>query len=244
MTAIHNSLTTQHNALRSIPNGLTTKHNALTTKHNGLKVCLNALTTNYNAFTMHWQRVATHFQGTTRLRWLFLCRVFANRVTFSLTLHYAKYGISKIHFYINFSFFCKPSIFFSSFSISFRFSRDFECMAFDWPKNPPFEHITWSTTTSFFPNENVFINFTKPENKIPWLFTDFDKNWDFPWPFAKFPDFSLTLKIFWFSLTFPWPWQPCLLTLTDSQVSNSWEMGVELRLRGDLLHRMCNIISV
>ena len=31
----------------------------------------------------------------------------------------------------------------------------------------------------------------KPENRIPWLFTDFDK--------------------FRFSLTFPWPWQPCIL---------------------------------
>ena len=87
MTAIHNSLTTQHNALRAIPNALTTKHNALTTKHNGLKLCLNALTTNYNTFTMHWQRVATHFQGTTRLRWFSLCRVFANRVTYFIIGH-------------------------------------------------------------------------------------------------------------------------------------------------------------
>ena len=157
-----------------------------------------------------WQTSGLPLIRTQKIPWLFPDFSLTSK-QFSLTLHYAKYGISKIHFYINFSFFCKPSIFFSSFSISFRFSRDFECMAFDWPKNPPFEHITWSTTTSFFPNENVFINFTKPENKIPWLFTDFDKNWDFPWPFAKFPDFSLTLKNFWFSLTFPWPWQPWTL---------------------------------
>ena len=49
----------------------------------------------------------------------------------------------------------------------------------------------------------------KPEKRIPWLFTDFDNIKDFPWLFKKFPDFSLTLKNFRFSLTFPWQWQPC-----------------------------------
>ena len=67
LTAIHNSLTTQHNALRAIHNGLTTKHNALTTRHNGLKLwhsalqhntmhlqCIyNALTTSCNTFSRH-----------------------------------------------------------------------------------------------------------------------------------------------------------------------------------------------
>ena len=42
----------------------------------------------------------------------------------------------------------------------------------------------------------------KPENRIPWLFTDFDNIKDFPWLFKKFsnalekfsffPDFSVT----------------------------------------------------
>ena len=31
----------------------------------------------------------------------------------------------------------------------------------------------------------------KPENRIPWLFTDFDNINNFPWLFKKFPDFSL-----------------------------------------------------
>ena len=44
----------------------------------------------------------------------------------------------------------------------------------------------------------------KPENRIPWLLTDFDNIKDFPWLLKKFPDFSLTLKNFRFSLTFPW----------------------------------------
>ena len=44
----------------------------------------------------------------------------------------------------------------------------------------------------------------KPENRIPWLLTDFDNIKDFPWLLKKFPDFSLTLKNFLFSLTFPW----------------------------------------
>ena len=48
----------------------------------------------------------------------------------------------------------------------------------------------------------------KPENRIPWPFTEFDSNKDFPRLFKKFPDFSPTLKNFCFSLTFPWPWQP------------------------------------
>ena len=49
----------------------------------------------------------------------------------------------------------------------------------------------------------------KQENRIPWLFTDFDNIKDFPWLLKKFPDFSLTLKNFQFFLTFPWLWQPC-----------------------------------
>ena len=50
----------------------------------------------------------------------------------------------------------------------------------------------------------------KPENRIPWLFTDFDNIKAFPRFFKKFPDFSLTLKSFRFFLTFPWswPWHP------------------------------------
>jgi len=28
----------------------------------------------------------------------------------------------------------------------------------------------------------------KPENGIPWLFTDFDNIYNFPWLFKKFPD--------------------------------------------------------
>ena len=43
----------------------------------------------------------------------------------------------------------------------------------------------------------------KLENRLPWLFTDLDNIKDFPWLFKKFPDFSLTLKNFRFSLTFP-----------------------------------------
>ena len=35
----------------------------------------------------------------------------------------------------------------------------------------------------------------KLENRIPWLFTDFDNIKDFPWHLKN-------------SLTFPWPWQP------------------------------------
>ena len=59
----------------------------------------------------------------------------------------------------------------------------------------------------------------KPENRIPWLFTDFDNIKDFPWLFKKFPDFSLTLKNVHFSLTFPWPWQPWL---PASQIPRFW----------------------
>ena len=43
----------------------------------------------------------------------------------------------------------------------------------------------------------------KPENRIPWLLTDFDNIKDFPWLLKKFPDFSLTLKIFVFPWLFP-----------------------------------------
>ena len=43
--------------------------------------------------------------------------------------------------------------------------------------------------------------------KISWLFPDFFQNFKFPWLNSKFPDFSLTLVFFHFSLTFPWPWE-------------------------------------
>ena len=38
----------------------------------------------------------------------------------------------------------------------------------------------------------------KPEDGIPWLFTDFSIIKDFLWLFKRFPDFSLTLKKFSF----------------------------------------------
>ena len=41
--------------------------------------------------------------------------------------------------------------------------------------------------------------------EIPWLFPDFLGIWNFPDQFAKFPDFSLTLKKNQTSLIFPWP---------------------------------------
>ena len=41
--------------------------------------------------------------------------------------------------------------------------------------------------------------------EIPWLFPDFLCIWNFLDQFAKFPDFSLTLKKNQISLTFPWP---------------------------------------
>ena len=44
----------------------------------------------------------------------------------------------------------------------------------------------------------------KPENRIPWLLTDFDNIKDFPWLLKKFFDFSLTFNNFRFLLTFPW----------------------------------------
>ena len=86
-TVILHSLIIKHNALTTIQNGWTMKQSALTTRHNGFKLWHNALTTKYNAFTMHWQRIATHFRGITNLRWLFLWRVFANRVINKIIIH-------------------------------------------------------------------------------------------------------------------------------------------------------------
>lgn len=67
----------------------------------------------------------------------------------------------------------------------------------------------------FFPKEKAFQSERKlmnctPENRIPWLFTDYDNIKDFPGLFQKFPDFSWPWKIFVF-LWLPWPWQPWIL---------------------------------
>ena len=68
----------------------------------------------------------------------------------------------------------------------------------------------------------------KPDNRIPWLFTDFDNIKDFPWLFKKFPDFSLTLKNVRFSLTFPWPWQPCFLFINFFLLHVPWHRSATL----------------
>ena len=69
-----------------------------------------------------------------------------------------------------------------------------------------FRHINlnWTVILSTFKNMTICCS------KIPWLFPDFFQNFKFPWLNSKFPDISLTLNFFQFSLTFPWPWEPCL----------------------------------
>ena len=60
-------------------------------------------------------------------------------------------------------------------------------------------------------------------HEIPWLFPDFFQNFKFPWLKSKFPDFSLTLNFFHFSLTFPWPWEPCYIPfLKTVLIQVSW----------------------
>ena len=57
-------------------------------------------------------------------------------------------------------------------------------------------------------NSLTFPDFFK---KIPWLFTDFDKNWDFHWLFCKIP---WLFPDFWNIFVFPWPGgNPDLLVL-------------------------------
>ena len=58
--------------------------------------------------------------------------------------------------------------------------------------------------------------------EIPWLFPDFFQNFKFHWLISKFPDFSLTLNFFHFSLTFPWPWEPCFGAFDDRRI---WFIG-------------------
>jgi len=64
--------------------------------------------------------------------------------------------------------------------------------------------------------------------KIPWLFPDFCLFVKFPWPISKFPDFSLTLKKIHFSLTFPWPWEPC----KNNTVHSTADSPLSAKLRG------------
>ena len=62
--------------------------------------------------------------------------------------------------------------------------------------------FNFSETKCISKSQRKLMNY-KSENRIPWLFTDFDNIKDFPWLFKKFPDFSLTLKSFAFSWLFP-----------------------------------------
>ena len=79
----------------------------------------------------------------------------------------------------------------------------------------------------------------KAENRIPWLFTDLDNIKDFRRLFNKSPDFSLTLKTFRFSLTFPWQWQPwflfergdgCTRANLGRSLRNNWTFKFFLKL--------------
>ena len=122
--------------------------------------------------------------------------------------------------------FCLPSTFFSSFSNFSRFSRAKRKKEFgrNHSQRKPLTTTTtcirrkvlhWSLcllcSMLFIFSERKCISKpwrklmnNKPENRIPWLLTDFDNIKDFPWLLKKFPDFCLTLKNFLFSLTFPW----------------------------------------
>ena len=70
------------------------------------------------------------------------------------------------------------------------------------------------------------MNYKLPENRIPWLLTDFDNIKDFPWLLKKFPDFSLTLKNF----RFPWLFPDIFQSGTFSQRSGAFS-AIFARLR-------------
>ena len=73
---------------------------------------------------------------------------------------------------------------------------------------------------------------SKPENRIPWLFTDFDNIKDFSWLFKKFPDFSLMMatvlfKSFYISEGFADRWMswPGLHIKADSKINLDFLMA-------------------
>ena len=114
--------------------------------------------------------------------------------------------------YIHFTFFCRPSRFFSSFSISRGFlqkeeegiwkkafttktTNRFVCFAAYFSSSSSLIALfalqhTFHLLRKKMPFEKLMDY--KPENRIPLLFTDFDNIKDFPWH----------RKIF----VFPWPW--------------------------------------
>ena len=78
----------------------------------------------------------------------------------------------------------------------------------------------------------------KSENRIPWLFTDFDSIKDFPWLFKKFPDLSLTLKSFAFPWLFPdrgnsvycTDFLPCILKFYADQLLVFYWLQVQVQI--------------
>ena len=55
-----------------------------------------------------------------------------------------------------------------------------------------------------------------PQIKFPDVSLTLTASCKIPWLAKKFPDFSLTLKRTGISLTFSWPWQPCLSLAAES----------------------------
>ena len=160
-------------------------------------------------------RVATHQKVT-------------NYPAFSLTYHWP---LNSFHwpfinekqsmFTFTLAFFCRPPIFFSSFSTSFCFrgkkKKEFATRIHNKNHWPQLLHVSgvecqidrFACVAAFFssfPKENVFQSLE--EN----LWT-INRKTEFPdfsltLTISKiFPDFSFTLKNFRFSLIFPWQWQ-------------------------------------
>ena len=94
---------------------------------------------------------------------------------------------------LHLSFFCRPSIFFSSFSIFFRFAQDFKCIAFDFTNKSIlfFDSASvasasaslvssWTILWNKIPWLWQELRFSLTYCKIPWLFPDLEKFLFFP----------------------------------------------------------------
>ena len=170
-----NRLTTKHNTIcddsdpqqfdnatqcvESYPQRFDNETQRIDNEAQRIEIVSQRVDNSYNAFTMHWQRVATHFQGTTRLRWFSLCRVFANRVTYHQAVFILswtnKYGNYQCHSKAIFLYLGPLTLLFAKFTEDRMIHKASRLWNFGWVVFSNFFSLISYITVSFYQSFSI-----------------------------------------------------------------------------------------